>query len=193
MDELAGAAGANPYEFRRALLARKPRHKRVLETAAERAGWGQAPSGHFQGIALMEGYTTCVAQVAEISVQGGELKVHKIVCALDCGQTVNPRIIESQIQSGIVLGLSSALWGDVTIAGGAVQQTNFNSYRVQRRAGSARPPSPWWPLRSATRSSRPPASVCGDCRSLRTAASKRKDSGMRSNRHPVVSRCRMSA
>jgi isoquinoline 1-oxidoreductase beta subunit len=132
MDELAGAAGANPYEFRRALLARKPRHKRVLETAAERAGWGRVPNGHFQGIALMEGYTTCVAQVAEISVQGGEIKVHKIVCALDCGQIVNPRIIESQIQSGIVFGLSSALWGEVTIAGGAVQQTNFNSYRVLR-------------------------------------------------------------
>ena len=132
MDELAGAAGANPYEFRRALLARKPRHKRVLETAAERAGWGRVANGHFQGIALMEGYTTCVAQVAEISVQGGEIKVHKIVCALDCGQIVNPKIIESQIQSGIVFGLSSALWGEVTIAGGAAQQTNFNSYRVLR-------------------------------------------------------------
>jgi isoquinoline 1-oxidoreductase beta subunit len=132
MDELAGAAGANPYEFRRALLARKPRHKRVLETAAERAGWGRVPNGHFQGIALMEGYTTCVAQVAEISVRGGEIKVHKIVCALDCGQIVNPRIIESQIQSGIVFGLSSALWGEVTIAGGVVQQTNFNICRVLR-------------------------------------------------------------
>jgi isoquinoline 1-oxidoreductase beta subunit len=132
MDELADAAGANPYEFRRALLARHPRHKRVLEMAAERAGWGRAANGHFQGIALMEGYTTCVAQVAEISIQGGEIKVHRIVCALDCGQTVNPKIIESQIQSGIVFGLSSALWGEVTIAAGAVQQTNFNSYRVLR-------------------------------------------------------------
>ncbi len=132
MDELAGAAGADPYEFRRALLAQKPRHRRVLEAVAERAGWGRAPKGHFQGIALMEGYTTCVAQVAEISLQKGQVKVHKIACALDCGQAVNPRIIESQIQSGIVFGLSSALWGDVTIVAGAVQQTNFNSYRVLR-------------------------------------------------------------
>jgi len=132
MDELAAGAGQNPYEFRRALLAEKPRHKRVLETAAARAGWGRAPAGRFQGIALMEGYTSCVAQVAEISVQGGELKVHKIVCALDCGQTVNPKIIESQIQSGIVFGLAAALWGEVTLAGGAVQQTNFDAYRVLR-------------------------------------------------------------
>ena len=132
MDELAGAAGADPYEFRRALLAQKPRHKRVLETVAERAGWGRVAKGRFQGIALMEGYTTCVAQVAEVSIEGGQIKVHKIVCALDCGQTVNPRILESQIQSGIVFGLSSALWGDVTIAAGTVQQTNFNNYRVLR-------------------------------------------------------------
>jgi isoquinoline 1-oxidoreductase subunit beta len=132
MDELAGAAGADPYEFRRALLVQKPRHRRVLEAVADRAGWGRVPKGHFQGIALMEGYTTCVAQVAEISLQGGQIKVHRIVCALDCGQTVNPRILESQIQSGIVFGLSSALWGDVTITRGAVQQTNFNNYRVLR-------------------------------------------------------------
>jgi isoquinoline 1-oxidoreductase beta subunit len=127
MDELAGAAGADPYEFRRALLAQKPRHRRVLETVAERAGWGRVAKGRFQGIALMEGYTTCVAQVAEVSIDGGQIKVHKIVCALDCGQTVNPRILESQIQSGIVFGLSSALWGDVTIVAGTVQQTNFNN------------------------------------------------------------------
>ena len=132
MDELAGVAAADPYEFRRALLAQKPRHKRVLETAAERAGWGHAPKGHFQGIALMEGYTTCIAQVAEISVQDGQVKVHRIVCALDCGQVINPRIIESQIQSGIVFGLSCALWGEVTIAAGTVQQSNFNNYRVLR-------------------------------------------------------------
>ena len=132
MDELAGAAGVDPYEFRRALLAHKPRHKRVLETAAERAGWGRATKGHFQGIALMEGYTSCLAQVAEISVRGGEIKVHRIVCALDCGQTVNPKIIESQVQSGIVFGLGAALWGEVTIAAGAVKQTNFNDYRVLR-------------------------------------------------------------
>ena len=80
----------------------------------------------------MEGYTTVLAQVAEISVAAGELKVHKITCVVDCGQMVNPRIIESQIESGIVFGLSAALWGDVTVSAGRVQQGNFNSYRLLR-------------------------------------------------------------
>jgi CO/xanthine dehydrogenase Mo-binding subunit len=113
-------------------LGRKPRQRRVLQLAAERAGWGKAPPGRYQGIALMEGYTTHLAQVAEISIDGGELKVHKIVCVVDCGQMVNPRIVESQIESGIVFGLSAALWGEVTIVGGQVQQSNFNDYRVLR-------------------------------------------------------------
>jgi isoquinoline 1-oxidoreductase beta subunit len=132
MDELAAAAGKNPYDFRIQHLAKKPRQRRVLELVAERAGWGKAPAGRYQGIALMEGYTTHVAQVAEISIVGGELKVHKIACVVDCGQMVNPRIVESQIESGIVFGLTAALWGEVTIAGGRVQQTNFNSYRLLR-------------------------------------------------------------
>jgi isoquinoline 1-oxidoreductase subunit beta len=132
MDELAAAAGKNPYDFRMQHLAKKPRQRRVLQLAAERAGWGTASPGRYQGIALMEGYTTHLAQVAEISIVDGELKVHKIVCVVDCGQMVNPRIVESQIESGIVFGLSSALWGEVTIVGGQVQQTNFNNYRVLR-------------------------------------------------------------
>ncbi len=132
MDELAAAAGKNPYEFRMAHLANKPRQRRVLQMTAERAGWGKPPAGRHQGIALMEGYTTHLAQVAEISIDAGVLKVHKIVCVVDCGQMINPRIVESQIESGIVFGLSAALWGEVTIAGGRVQQTNFNNYRVLR-------------------------------------------------------------
>jgi isoquinoline 1-oxidoreductase subunit beta len=132
MDEMAAAAGKNPYDFRMAHLARKPRQRRVLEMTADRAGWGRAPAGRFQGIALMEGYTTHLAQVAEISIDAGLLKVHKIVCVVDCGQMVNPRIVESQIESGIVFGLSAALWGKVTIVGGRVQQINFNNYRVLR-------------------------------------------------------------
>jgi isoquinoline 1-oxidoreductase subunit beta len=132
MDELAAVAGKNPYDFRLQHLGKKPRQRRVLQLAAERAGWGNAPPGRYQGIALMEGYTTHLAQVAEISIDGGELKVHKIVCVVDCGQMVNPRIVESQIESGIVFGLSAALWGEVTIVGGQVQQTNFNDYRVLR-------------------------------------------------------------
>ena len=132
MDELAAAASKNPLDFRLELLAKKPRHARVLEMAAQRAGWGHAPPGRFHGLALMEGYTTHLAQVAEISVQAGRLKVHKITCVVDCGQMVNPRIVESQIESGIVFGLSAALWGEITVVGGRVQQTNFNAYRLLR-------------------------------------------------------------
>ena len=132
MDELAAAAGKNPYDFRLQHLGKKPRQRRVLQLAAERAGWGKPPAGRYQGIALMEGYTTHLAQVAEISIVRGELKVHKITCVVDCGQMVNPRIVESQIESGIVFGLSAALWGEVTLVGGKVQQTNFNNYRVLR-------------------------------------------------------------
>jgi isoquinoline 1-oxidoreductase beta subunit len=80
----------------------------------------------------MEGYTTHLAQVAEVSVHAGALKVHRIVCVVDCGRMVNPRIVESQIVGGIIFGLSAALWGEVTIAGGVVQQTNFDAYRVMR-------------------------------------------------------------
>jgi isoquinoline 1-oxidoreductase subunit beta len=132
MDELAAATGKDPYDFRMRQLANKPRQRRVLQLAAERAGWGKAPAGRHQGMALLEGYTTHIAQVAEISIVGGALKVHKIVCVVDCGQMVNPKIVESQIESGIIFGLSAALWGDVTIVGGKVQQTNFNNYRLLR-------------------------------------------------------------
>jgi isoquinoline 1-oxidoreductase beta subunit len=132
MDELAHAAGRNPVDFRLDLLQAKPRHARVLQIAAQRANWGRPLAGRVQGVAFMEGYTTLMAQIAEISVDAGELKVHKITCVVDCGQMVNPRIVESQIESGIVFGLSAALWGEVTIVAGRVQPTNFNSYRVLR-------------------------------------------------------------
>jgi isoquinoline 1-oxidoreductase beta subunit len=132
MDELAHAAGRNPLEFRLKLLESKPRHTRVLETVAQRAGWGSVQAGRHLGLAFMEGYTTQIALVAEISIGAAGLKVHKITCVVDCGQMVNPRIVESQIESGIVFGLSAALWGEITLVGGRVQQTNFNSYRVLR-------------------------------------------------------------
>jgi isoquinoline 1-oxidoreductase subunit beta len=132
MDELAAAADVKPYDFRHGLLASKPRHRRVLEEAGRRAGLGEAAPGHFKGLALMEAYGTVLAEVAEISIDAGALKVHKITCIVDCGQMVNPKIIESQVEGGIVFGLSSALWGDITIARGQVQQGNFNTYRVLR-------------------------------------------------------------
>jgi isoquinoline 1-oxidoreductase beta subunit len=132
MDELAAAAHRDPLEFRLSLLAKQPRHARVLQAVAKRAGWGSPPAGRFQGLALMAGYDTYIAQIAEISVVGGELKVHRIFCALDCGQMVNPSIVAAQVEGGIVFGLSAALWGDITIERGVVQQTNFNTYRVLR-------------------------------------------------------------
>jgi isoquinoline 1-oxidoreductase subunit beta len=132
MDELAAAAGKNPYEFRRGLLANKPRHRRVLEEAGKRASWGSVPQGHFQGFALMEAYGTVLAEVAEVSIDAGAVKVHRIVCVVDCGRMVNPKIIESQVEGGIIFGLSSTLWGDITITKGQVQQANFNAYRVLR-------------------------------------------------------------
>jgi isoquinoline 1-oxidoreductase beta subunit len=132
MDEVAHAAGKDPFEYRRALLGKQPRARRVLEEAASRAGWGQAAPGHHQGIAVMEGYGTYLAQVADISIEQGKLKIHKITCVVDCGHKVNPRIVESQISGGIVFGLSAALWGEITLEGGRVKQDNFDHYRVVR-------------------------------------------------------------
>jgi len=132
IDEIAAAVAKNPLDLRLELLAGKPRHTRVLKLIAERSRWGRPPQGRYQGIAFMEGYTSYIAQVAEVSVEGGRLKIHKITCVIDCGQTVNPRIVESQLESGIVYGLSAALWGNITLRGGCVQQRNFNDYRVLR-------------------------------------------------------------
>jgi isoquinoline 1-oxidoreductase beta subunit len=134
MDELAAAAGKDPYEYRLGLLSRQaePRWQRVLERAAARAGWGRAPAGRFQGLALMEGYGTYLAAVAEISLDAGQVRVHKISGAVDIGQMVNPSIVDQQIKGSVVFGLSAALWGDITIENGVVQQKNFDTYRVVR-------------------------------------------------------------
>jgi isoquinoline 1-oxidoreductase beta subunit len=132
MDELAAFKGTDPYKFRHELLEDKPRWRHVLEQAAERAGWGKAPAGRFQGIALMEGYNTYMAQVAEVSVSNGSLKVHRISCVADCGQVVNPGIVEAQIQGSIIFGLSAALWGEINITGGVVQEKNFDTMRILR-------------------------------------------------------------
>ena len=132
MDELALAAGQEPAAFRRALLAKQPRYLEVLEVALRRAGYDKPAEGRSRGVAVMEGYGTYMAQVAEISLEGGKVKVHKIVCALDCGQTVNPGIVMAQVESSIVFGLSAALWGEINVQGGRVQQSNFHDYRVVR-------------------------------------------------------------
>ncbi|MBV9345459.1 MAG: xanthine dehydrogenase family protein molybdopterin-binding subunit, partial [Gammaproteobacteria bacterium] len=132
IDELAALVGKDPIAYRRGLLAAQPRHLRMLDALAARSAWGHAPAGHFQGVAMMEGYTSSMGQVAEVSIDSGRLRIHRITCVIDCGQAVNPRIVESQLESGIVYGLSAALWGDITLRGGRVQQRNFNDQRVLR-------------------------------------------------------------
>ena len=132
IDELAHAAAQDPYAFRSGLLRKQPRFKRVLDEAANRAGWGKAPAGHHQGIALMEGYGTYMAQVVEISMRGNQLAIHRITCAVDCGQMVNPNIVDQQVEGSILFGLTAALWGEITLAKGQVQQRNFDSYRMLR-------------------------------------------------------------
>jgi isoquinoline 1-oxidoreductase beta subunit len=133
VDELAHAGGKDPLEVRRRLLGKSPRALAVLELAAEKAGWGKPlASGHGRGISLANNIGSFTAQVAEVSVTGGKLKVHRVVCAVDCGRTVNPGIIEQQIQSGVAFGLAAALKGGITIDRGRVQQGNFHNYDVLR-------------------------------------------------------------
>jgi isoquinoline 1-oxidoreductase beta subunit len=133
LDELAVAAGKDPFEFRRHLLAKSPRLLAVLELAAEKAGWGKPlPAGHGRGIAVVNNIGSYNAQVAEVSVEQGKLRVHHVVCAVDCGHVINPAGVEQQIQSGIVYGLSAALKGAITIDHGRVVQGNFNHYDVLR-------------------------------------------------------------
>jgi isoquinoline 1-oxidoreductase beta subunit len=135
IDEMAAAAGKDPYAFRLALLDSQPRYAKVLKLAAEKAGWGSPlPAGHFHGIALMEGYGTYMAQVAEISVADNQIKVHRVVVAADTGQMVNPDTVEAQLQSSVAFGLSAALGGQITLDKGRVQQSNFHDYPVVRMA-----------------------------------------------------------
>jgi len=133
IDEVAAAAGKDPYAFRLALLDSQPRYANVLKLAAEKAGWGTPlPAGHFHGIALMEGYDTYMAQVAEISVTDNQIKVHRVVVAADTGRMVNPDTVEAQLQSSVAFGLSAALGGQITLEKGRVQQSNFHDYRMLR-------------------------------------------------------------
>jgi isoquinoline 1-oxidoreductase beta subunit len=136
VDELAHAAGRDPYEYRRALLANQPRHRGVLELAAERAGWGAPlPAGRARGIAVWKSFESYVAQVAEVSLDAdGTPRVHRVVCAVDCGPVVNPDTVAAQMESGIVYGLTAALWGEITIARGRAVQSNFHDYRMLRLA-----------------------------------------------------------
>ena len=130
IDELAFAAKQDPVVFRRGLLTRQPRFLAVLDAAVERAGKPEA--GHALGVALHRSFGTIVAQVAEVSVENNEIKVHKVTCAVDCGIAINPNIIAQQVESAVNFGLSAALYGEVTIKEGKVEQQNFDSYQVVR-------------------------------------------------------------
>jgi isoquinoline 1-oxidoreductase beta subunit len=133
MDELAKAAGKDPVEYRLALLKNKPRFANVLRLAAEKSGWGKPlPAGRARGVALMEGYDTYMAQVAEVSLKDGYVQVHKVTVAADLGRMVNPDTVEAQIQSSIVFGMGAGLMQEITLDQGRVQQTNYNNYQVVR-------------------------------------------------------------
>lgn len=136
VDELAKAANADPYEFRRKMLSKAPKQLAVLDAAAKAADWTKPlPKGMYRGIAQVDGYGSYVAAVAEISMTDtGMPKVHRFVCAVDCGHVVNPDTVRSQMEGAIVWGLSAALYGEITIKDGRVEQGNFDSYRMLKLA-----------------------------------------------------------
>jgi len=133
VDELAHNAKKDPLEYRLALLKGRPRHAAALKLAAEKAGWGTTPpAGRARGLAVHESFGSIVAEVAEVSVDKGKIRVHAVTCAVDCGTAVNPLAIEAQMQGSVVFGLSAALYGKLTLQGGAVQESNFHDYPVLR-------------------------------------------------------------
>ena len=134
IDDLARQAGKDPVAYRRELLKNHKRHLAALNLAAEKAGWGKPlPKGHFRGVAVHESFQSYVAQVAEISLNElGHVKVHKVVCAIDCGLAVNPDGVRAQMESGIIFGITMALYGEISIEKGMVKQSNFHDYKIAR-------------------------------------------------------------
>jgi isoquinoline 1-oxidoreductase beta subunit len=133
VDELAHAAGQDPLEYRRRLLSEHPRHLGVLNLAAEKAGWGRPLSGgRSRGLAVHESFGSWMAQAAEVSVASGRVRVHRVVCAVDCGVCVNPAGVRAQVEGAVAFGLSAALYGELTFKDGRVQQSNFHDYPLLR-------------------------------------------------------------
>ncbi|WP_437963523.1 xanthine dehydrogenase family protein molybdopterin-binding subunit [Sorangium sp. So ce260] len=133
VDELAHAAGQDPLAYRLELLKNKPRHANALKVAAEKAGWGTAPApGRARGLAMHESFGSIVAEVAEISIEKGRIRVHAVTCSVDCGTAVNPLGIEAQIQGSVAFGLTAALHGKLNIVEGQVQESNFHDYPMLR-------------------------------------------------------------
>jgi isoquinoline 1-oxidoreductase beta subunit len=137
IDELAVESKQDPVAFRMALLKNAPRYAAVLKLATDKAKWGTAlPSGHAHGVALHESFGSIVAQVAEVSMQDGKPRVHRVVCAIDCGTVVNPGTVAQQVESSVNFALTAALFGQIDIQDGVVQQTNFNNYPLVSMAQS---------------------------------------------------------
>ena len=133
IDEIANAAGKDPYAYRMSLLKDHPRHSAVLKLAAEKAGWGSPlPKGRFRGLALHESFGSFVAHVAEVSMEDGEVRVHRVVAAVDCGTPINPDVIRAQMEGGVGFGLGSILAEQLTLTGGEVDQTNYDTYTPLR-------------------------------------------------------------
>jgi isoquinoline 1-oxidoreductase beta subunit len=133
IDELAYTAKKDPLEYRRTLLKDHPRHLAALNLAAEKADWNKPlPKGIFRGIAVHESFGSFVAQVAEVSVEKGAVKVHRMVSAIDCGLAVNPDSLKAQMESSISFGLGAAMQSEITFKDGMVQQSNFHDYQVMR-------------------------------------------------------------
>lgn len=137
VDELAQAAGVDPLTFRLRMLTKSPRHAEVLRTAAAEAGFmGVSEDGAAQGLALHESFGSIVAQVVEVAIKDGNLQVNRVTCAVDCGRVVNPDIVRQQMEGGIIFGLTAALHGAITFAGGRAEQTNFDTYPLLSMAES---------------------------------------------------------
>jgi len=131
IDELAHRAGKDPLDYRLALLQDQPRHAAVLRLAAEKAGWGRRlPQGRYHGLAVQQSFGSIVAEVAEISIEDGSPRIHRVTAAVDCGLVVNPDTAAQQVESGIIYGLTAALYGEISIEEGAVVQTNFTDYEM---------------------------------------------------------------
>ena len=132
VDEMAHASGRDPVEFRRAHLPEDSRHRTVLDKVAAMANWNQPAPGRYLGVAVHESFYSVVAEVAELSMEGGRPKLEKVYCAIDCGIAVNPDIVKAQMESGIIFGLTAALKGKITVKDGAVEQSNFHDYQMLR-------------------------------------------------------------
>jgi isoquinoline 1-oxidoreductase beta subunit len=132
IDDAARAAGRDPLDYRIDLLAAHPRYVAILQLLQEKSNWGRPPAGRFQGVAIHESFGSIVGEVAEVSVSAGVIRVHKVTAVADCGFAVNPDGIRAQVMSGVIYGLSAALYGEITFKDGRPVQSNFHDYPVIR-------------------------------------------------------------